>query len=120
MTIVWLAILTLIWPVLHALIFVARFGALPPDGLADLAVFLPMGLTAGGDLVLLVGRAVNRWGRIGAIAGYAVAAPFVFVGSLLGGLILPPVAGTLVFGALPLVARAAVGYAIGNRRLATA
>lgn len=32
----------------------------------------------------------------------------------------PPLVGTFVFGALPLIAGAAIGYAIGNRRLATA
>jgi hypothetical protein len=114
------ALLTLLWPVLHTLIFLVRFGNLPPDGLTEAVVFLPMGLVAGVALVLLVRRATSRRGQIGAIAGYLIAAPFALVGSLLGGLMLPPVVGTLIFGALPLIAGAVVGYAIGNRRLATA
>ncbi len=114
----WLAPVALVWPALHLAVFALRFGRLPLGGPLEGLVFLPMGAVSG--LVLLVLLQVSRSRRQAAltVAGYALAAPLAFLGSLLGGLALNPLPGTIIMGALPLVLGAATGYLLGAPRRA--
>lgn len=111
----WIIPLALLWPALHMLVFVARFGRLPDGGLGEAAVFLPMGVIAGAILLWFVGRARSRGRKLAAIAGYLAASPVAFIGSLLGGLIFEPFVGTLLYGVIPLALGSAAGYALGKR-----
>lgn len=47
------------------------------------------------------------------IVGYLVACPVAFVGALFSGLMLPPLVGTLIYGAVPLVVGTGIGFAVG-------
>ncbi len=62
-----------------------------------------MGILSAIILVFLLKKSetTNRfkWTAI----GYLLATPQAFIGSLIGGLMLPPVLGTLIFGGGPLV-----------------
>lgn len=111
----WLLPLALLWPVLHTLVFVARFGRLPDGGMGETLVFLPMGILSGAVLLWFLGRARSRGRKVSTALGFLAACPFAFVGSLLGGLIFDPVIGTLIYGVLPLAAGAGLGYALGSR-----
>ena len=104
-------LLVVAWPVLHVAVYRARFGRLPEGGLRAGLVFLPMSLVAGVALVALLLWRPTPPQRRGVVLGYLVAAPVAFIGSLLGPLVLPVLAGTLVGGALPLL----VGMALGLR-----
>ena len=98
----WLILLTLLWPGLHLLVFVVRFGRLSPGGVTDALVFLPMGLLAAAVLIILWAAAATRSRKIGLVLGYLLASPVAFIGALFSGLMLPPVIGTLLYGAGPL------------------
>ena len=104
--------LALAWPVIHLFVAFVRFGQLPPGGLLDSAVFLPMGLMSAVVLVVLIQKAATPGRRVTTIAGYLVASPVGFLGSLMSGLLLPPLLGTLVGGALPLILGTILGYAL--------
>jgi hypothetical protein len=110
------AALTIVWPVAQLAVFLARFGHLPPGGPAEALVFVPMGLVSGVAAVWLWHRAGTARRRRSVAIGYAVAVPFAFVGSLLGGLVIAGAWGALVFGALPLVAGCLAGYVAGGRK----
>ena len=110
----WTAGITLAWPAVQLAVFGARFGRMDSGRLFESAIFVPMGLASAVALVWLYRRARGAAGRAGAIAGYLLAMPVAFIGGLLGGLIVHPLAGTLLLGALPLVAGAALGSAIGG------
>ncbi len=92
-----LVALALAWPLLH------------------LVVFLPMGIVASLGLGLLLVVAHDARGRSAILRGYLLASPVAFVGSLVGGLILPPLAGTIIFGAGPLLLGAALGSLVSRR-----
>ncbi len=111
----WVIPLALLWPVLQLLIASARFGPRDAAFIAESAIFLPMGAVSGAFLVYLWQRAASRRSRVGAVVGYVIATPVALIGSVLGGLMLPPLLGTLLFGAAPLLLGAAVGYALGAR-----
>jgi hypothetical protein len=105
--------LALLWPVLQLLLFVLRFGRLPPGGAAEALAFLPMGLVAAVVVVLLLRRSASRKQAAGTLAGYALAAPLALLGSLAGGLFLPGPLGALLGGAIPLVVGAVLGHLAG-------
>ena len=111
----WLIPLAFLWSALHGLVFLVRFGRFPDGGAGEVLVFVPMGVVSGGLLVWLLGQARSRGRKASTVAGYVVAAPFAFIGSLLGGLVLDPLVGTLLLGALPLLLGTAAGYRIGKR-----
>lgn len=111
-SLVWLINLTVLWPLVQVLIFRLRFGRLPPL-FPDSLVFAPMGFLSGFFLLALLGRTQNRTTRISAVVGYLVACPIAIVGALGGGLMLPPLLGVTIFGAVPLIAGTAVGYWLG-------
>ena len=106
--------MSLVWPAAHLLVFWLRFGQTPPGGPAESLVFVPMGLVAAVAAVWLWIRAESRRRRRFVVGGYIAASPFAFIGSLVGGLMLPGVWGPLVFGAVPLIAGCWIGYVIGG------
>jgi hypothetical protein len=109
-------VLTLFWPAAQLLVFLLRFGQPPPGGPAESLVFVPMGLVTGITAVLLWERASSSPRRRLVVVGYVAATPFAFIGSLVGGLVLPGVWGPLVFGGAPLIAGCYIGYATGRPR----
>jgi hypothetical protein len=100
------------WPAVQLAVFWLRFHRLPPGGVSDGLVFLPMGLVSGLAMAALWSRASSPR-RIRFVGyGYLVATPVAFLGSLLGGLVLPGVWGPLVFGALPLIVGCGIGFVL--------
>ncbi|MFO0702810.1 MAG: hypothetical protein U0514_03005 [Candidatus Andersenbacteria bacterium] len=133
----WLIAFVLLWPVTLAIVSMLRFGGLPSLQQLDVwnlvsgAVgFGLLGLLSGW-LVLKLARARDaRAVRIGTLLGYLLAAPVGFVGGLIGPLffevqypgsisravtylLLFPL-GVAVFGTIPLVAGAGIGFALGS------
>ena len=108
----WFTILSLVWAVLQTAVFFLRFDRLPP--LREALYFVPMGILSAGFLIYLTQRAANRATRTSAIVGYLVACPFALVGSLGGGLIIHPLIGITLLGAIPLILGSAAGYALGK------
>lgn len=106
--------LAVLWPALQVALFAVRFGRVDGARVAESAVFLPMGIVGAVALAWCWTRARGTLGRAGAAAGYVLASPVALIGSLLGGLVLPPLVGTLLLGGLPLAAGAAVGGALGS------
>jgi len=82
-------LLTLVWPAAQLLVFLLRFGELPPGGAAEGLVFVPMGLVTAIAAVWLWGRAESSRRRRLVLVGYIAASPFAFIGSLVGGHQLP-------------------------------
>ena len=113
-TYLWSIPIALAWPLSQNIIYATWFGQLSLDVLASSLVFVPMGLISAFVLVYLLDRADTINQRICTIFGYLLASPFAYVGSLLSGLLLAPVVGTLVYGAAALTIGAAVGYAVGT------
>ena len=111
----WLVALALAWPILHLVLFLLRFQRLPEGGIGGALVFLPMGVVASLGLGFLLLGAHDARGRNAIFRGYLLASPVAFVGSLVGGLMLPPLAGTILLGAGPLLLGAAFGSLIGRR-----
>ncbi|MBV7334789.1 hypothetical protein KFU94_42430 [Chloroflexi bacterium TSY] len=54
-------------------------------------------------LIVLLNKSVSQGQKVSTMVGYIVACPVAFVGALFGGLMLPPLVGTLLYGAIPLV-----------------
>ncbi|MGV8083350.1 MAG: hypothetical protein AB2L09_06945 [Coriobacteriia bacterium] len=107
--------LTLAWPLIQLAVFLIRFGQLPPNGLSEALVFLPMGLVAAVVAVWLWSRAATQRQKRSIVYGYLIASPIAFFGSLLGGLVLPGIWGPLLFGAVPLIIGSWLGYLLGRR-----
>lgn len=113
-TFLWIGALSLTWPLVHLLVARFRFGANFVGGFADALVFLPMGALSGGLLVYLLDIAESRQQQSLSVLGYVAASPMAFIGSLGGGLFLPPVIGATLFGGIPLAVGALVGYYAGK------
>lgn len=112
----WLFVTILVWPLVHLLVGLARFGGLPQALFGEALAMLGMSVVSGGGLVWLMQRAANRTTRVSALVGYLVLCPFAYAGAVLGGLAWGwPVVGTAVYGGLPLVAGALAGYFLGYR-----
>ncbi len=111
----WVIPLTIIWPVLQIAIFIIRFGNIKSELISESSVFLPMGLISAIVLIFLINKAKRRRTKISAGVGYLIMAPIAFIGSLMSGLLLPPLIGTLIYGGLPLIFGTIVGYVIGSR-----
>ena len=110
---VWLIFLSLIWPLVQVLIFGLRFQRLP-DNIWDSLYFLPMGLISAAFLLFMLGKTAVRATRVSTVVGYLVACPIALVGGLGGGLVLHPLLGVTLFGAVPLMVGTAVGYSMGK------
>jgi hypothetical protein len=112
--ILWILLLTVLWPVIHLAVFALRFGHLPAQTTGEAWVFLPMGFLSAIVLVTLINMAPIRASKVGAMVGYALAVPVAFIGSLFGGLVFEPWLAGIVYGALPLMAGTALGYLAGK------
>ena len=110
----WLIPLSLVWPLLHLMVFAYRFSRIDQAILAESWVFLLMGLVSGVVLLFLMEKAKNRTQKMSTLVGYLLLTPIAFVGSLLSGLMFPPAIGVILYGALPLSIGAALGYAAGR------
>ena len=110
---VWLIFLSLIWPLVQVLIFGLRFQRLP-DNIWESLYFLPMGLISAAFLLFMLGKTAVRTTRVSTVVGYLVACPIALVGGLGGGLVLQPLLGGTLFGAVPLMVGTAVGYGMGK------
>ncbi len=73
-----------------------------------------MSLLAALVFVVLWRGATTRPHRIGIVAGYLAASPVALVGSLVGGLVLPPVWGTMLYGGVPLILGMGIGALVGK------
>ena len=73
-----------------------------------------MGLVSAIVFFMLQRRAKHRLQSLGIVLGYIAAVYAAFVGSLACGLMLWPLVGTLVCGALPLAISMLVGYALAK------
>lgn len=108
------AVSTILWPVVHILVFIARFPQNPvPYG--ELLGFVLMGLIPGILAANWLQESKSRGQRIAVVAGYAIASPIAFIGSLGGGLFLTPWLGATIFGGLPLILGSWLGYLLGRR-----
>jgi hypothetical protein len=105
---------TLGWPTVEIAVFWLRFRHLPPSGLVEAGVFVPMGFVAGLVAAILVSQASTPRQRRFMFWGYLGASPIAFVGALLGGLVLPGLWGPLVFGAVPLALGCVFGFVAGR------
>jgi hypothetical protein len=109
----WFFLLSLIWPLVQVLIFGLRFQRLP-DNIWESFYFLPMGILSAAFLLFMLGKSAERTTRVSTAVGYLVACPIALVGGLGGGLVLPPLLGVTLFGAVPLMVGTAVGYGMGQ------
>jgi hypothetical protein len=103
--------LAFFWPLLHFAIFVLRFGRTPAD---SVLVFLPMGVVSAFALAFMLKRSQSGRRKRWTIFGYLLAVPYAFIGSLMSGLMLPPVFGTIIYGASPLVLGTWLGYRLSK------
>ena len=110
----WLLAITLVWPGIQILIFFTRFSRLPLDMLIQSLYFAPLGFLSGLLLLYFVYRAKSTGQRASTIIGYLIASPMAVIGSLLSGLLLPPLIGTVIYGMVPLVVGVLIGYTIGK------
>ena len=110
---VWLIFLSLIWPLMQILIFSLRFQRLP-DNIWESLYFLPMSIISAAFLLFLLDKTAERTTRVSTAVGYLVACPIALVGGLGGGLVLSPLLGVTLFGAVPLLLGTAVGYGMGQ------
>ena len=111
--ILWFTLLSLIWPTVQIIFFNLRFRRMP-DNVVESLTFLPMGIISAGFILFLMKRAPNQTTRVSTAVGYLVACPFALVGSLGGGLMLQPLIGVTLFGAIPLILGSTAGYWIGK------
>ena len=102
-----LIFLSLIWPLVQVLIFSLRFQRLP-DNIWESLYFLPMGLISAAFLLFMLGKTAVRTTHVSTVVGYLVACPLALVGGLGGGLVLQPLLGGTLFGAVPLMVGTAV------------
>lgn len=114
-TILWLISFTFIWPLAHLALFLIRFSKLPANMISESAVFIPMGFLSGLFLLYMLQKSTDSKQKKGAVSGYVAAFPVAFIGSLLGGLLITPWIGTLIFGFLPLLFGIYLGYKVGQK-----
>ena len=95
--------LSLLWPAIHSMVFLARFGRLSGDTIVDSAVFIPMGLVAAIAFLLIQSSVTAARQKKALVAGYAAAIPIAYVGSLIGGIVTSAVGGSVALGSGPLL-----------------
>lgn len=113
-TYLWSIPIALAWPLTQNMIYAMHFGRFSIDAFNSSLVFVPMGIISAIILIYLLDRAETMNQRICTIFGYLLATPFVYFGSLLSGILLTPLLGTLIYGATALTIGTMVGYVIGS------
>ncbi len=109
----WLALaLGLLGPLFYLITFGARFGRLETQQITEsLYTYLPVAL---GSLALvwLLNKAASQKARRLVWLGYLLALPVGMFGSTVGGML--GFLGVVLFGAIPLLVGAGLGYALGR------
>ena len=113
-TYLWSIPIALAWPLTQNMIYAMRFGKFSIDALSSSLVFVPMGIISAIILIFLLDRAETMNQRICTVFGYLLATPFVYFGSMLSGMLLTPLLGTLLYGAIAFTIGTVVGYSIGG------
>ncbi|MCG8326783.1 MAG: hypothetical protein MI974_03805 [Chitinophagales bacterium] len=92
------------WVLIQELIFYFRFGRFNFENFLDLVVFFLAGLISGGILLFVLSKSKDSRQRKGTIIGYLLSLPLTWLLCIIGGLILPPYFGIILFGSvLPLI-----------------
>ena len=131
----WVILIAISWLLVALVVTFLRFDELPGGGeqiAAALLGFLLVGVISGLVLISVLRRTRSRLGRVLVIVGYTLAAPFGYVFGVVGPLTLEVFSGAQLpssldyfllfplaiglYGSLPLVCGAAVGFLIGRIR----
>ena len=107
----WFFVAAVVWPLLHLVVFLARFRSLPPLG--QLAYFVPTAVIGAFAVHFLMLRSRSAMQTTSLLFGTLLFAPLAFFGNLVGGLLGP--IGMTLYGAAPLTAGAALGWLFGKR-----
>jgi hypothetical protein len=109
----WVALaLGLLGPAGYLITFTMRFNRLEGQQFREsLQTFLPIAL-GGLFLVWLLNRAANARTRRLAWAGFLLLLPFGLFGAFIGGML--GILGVILYGGIPLVIGAALGYGLGR------
>lgn len=86
------------WVLIQELIFYIRFGRFNFENFLDLVVFFLAGLISGGILLFVLSKSKDSRQRKGTIIGYLMSLPLTWLLCIIGGLILPPYVGVILFG----------------------
>ena len=113
-TYLWSVPVAFTWPLLQNIIFALRFGHLSADVLGSSLIFVPMGIASAIGLIYLVDRARTTNQKACTVFGYVLASPFAFFGSVLTGILLAPLLGTLIYGTASLIIGSFVGFIVGG------
>ncbi len=109
----WLALtLGLLGPLFYIITFAARFGRLETLQITEsLTTYLPVALGSVA-LVWLLNKAASQKARRFVWLGYLLALPVGLYGSAIGGML--GFLGVILFGAIPLLVGAGLGYGLGR------
>ncbi len=110
----WSIPIAFIYPAIQIVIFMVRFGHLPVELALQSLIFMPTGLISGLVLIALLRRCKSFIRKICTCLGYLLITPLAILGSLLGGLVLPPLLGATLYGTVPLIIGSALGYWVGG------
>ena len=111
----WLTLLTLLWPIIHVVVFLVRFGRLPTTDGSWLGLeFLPMGFVGAYVVLNLIEKAESAAQKWLVAAGYLLISPVAFTLSLGGGLIIHPVIGATLLGGGALAIGSWAGSVVGG------
>jgi len=130
-----LILVAALWPLLALGVTFVRFGELPGGGqqiAAAVLGFVLLGVLSGLVLISLLRRVESRLGRAFVVVGYLLAAPLGYVFGILGPLTLEAFGSTQtqdsavyflafplaigLYGSLPLICGAGIGWLIGRVR----
>ncbi|MFT5195571.1 MAG: hypothetical protein ACI9EW_000378 [Cellvibrionaceae bacterium] len=110
----WIIGLTIFWPASQLLIFLYRFQNLPASMIRESLIFVPLGFFSALLLVYFQGRSQTNKQYWSTTIGYFLLVPIAFAASLGGGLVLPPLLGSLIFGIIPLSIGVVGGFFVGK------
>lgn len=106
--------LTLLWPALQLFIFFLRFGNLPVEMIIESAAFAPLGFLSVLIFLFFKNRSAAKLQKNMVAGGYIAGMPFALLGSLMGGLVFPPIIGVTIYGLMPLIVGMVVGFFLGK------
>lgn len=109
----WATVLGLLFPVLQAAFYYARFGILNPYApLIDYLLFFLGGTLGGFILIALLRRSGTKAAKWSVTLAFLLGTPIAFIGSLGGGLLGP--IGVVLFPAIIWAVFTGIGYWIGK------
>jgi uncharacterized membrane protein YiaA len=114
----WTIPITLFFPIIQIAIYCMRFGITKDMSKFQLFIesgyFIPMGLLSGFVLIYYLQKSNNRVEKIGIIIGYIFIIPLAILMSISSGLLMHPILGITLFGAIPLISGILIGYYISS------